>query len=119
MAQLCSTFCYICPDARGKSYRKSTLRECNVESRTSQYADIRLRGLDIFRLLWLESHLLKDASTSAEAWIMANINATGFFMVNYDEENWSKLAEQLRKDHQVIHLNQSRISPKNSNIRII
>ena len=32
---------------------------------------------------------------------MANINATGFFMVNYDEENWKKLAVQLRKDYQV------------------
>jgi len=32
---------------------------------------------------------------------MANINATGFFLVNYDEENWYKLAMQLEEDHQV------------------
>lgn len=32
---------------------------------------------------------------------MANINATGFFMVNYDEENWKKLTAQLREDYQV------------------
>ncbi|RMX39901.1 hypothetical protein pdam_00022441, partial [Pocillopora damicornis] len=40
-------------------------------------------------------------TVSISGWIMANINATGFFMVNYDEENWKKLAVQLRKDHQV------------------
>ena len=38
---------------------------------------------------------------SADSWIMANVNATGFFMVNYDQENWRKLAAQLRIDHQV------------------
>ncbi|KAL9980013.1 hypothetical protein ACROYT_G008544, partial [Oculina patagonica] len=41
------------------------------------------------------------ADTSTNGWIIANINATGFFMVNYDEENWKKLTAQLRKDHQV------------------
>jgi len=34
---------------------------------------------------------------------MANVNATGFFMVNYDEENWKKLSAQLREDHQVTY----------------
>ena len=38
---------------------------------------------------------------SVDSWIMATVNATGFFMVNYDQENWKKLAAQLRKDHQV------------------
>jgi len=46
-----------------------------------------------------KSYPLKDAST--DGWIMANVNATGFFMVNYDEENWKKLSAQLREDHQV------------------
>lgn len=46
-----------------------------------------------------ESYPLTEASTNG--WIMANINATGFFIVSYDEENWKKLTEQLRKDHQV------------------
>ena len=49
--------------------------------------------------LSLESYPLKVASTNG--WIMANINATGFFMVNYDKENWKKLTAQLREDHQV------------------
>ena len=43
--------------------------------------------------------MLKGAS--ADSWIMANVNATGFFLVNYDEENWKKLGAQLREDHQV------------------
>ncbi|XP_068748162.1 leucyl-cystinyl aminopeptidase-like [Montipora capricornis] len=40
-------------------------------------------------------------AASTDPWVMANINATGFFTVNYDEENWKKLATQLRADHQV------------------
>ncbi|XP_068748883.1 glutamyl aminopeptidase-like [Montipora capricornis] len=40
-------------------------------------------------------------AVSTDPWVMANINATGFFTVNYDEENWKKLATQLRADHQV------------------
>jgi len=46
-----------------------------------------------------KSHPLKDSSTNG--WIMANINATGFFIVNYDEENWKKLTAQLREDYQI------------------
>ena len=38
---------------------------------------------------------------SVDSWIMANVNAKGFFMANYDQENWKKLAAQLRIDHQV------------------
>ena len=48
---------------------------------------------------WTEYHSLKDSSSNS--WIMANINATGFFLVNYDEENWYKLAMQLEEDHKV------------------
>lgn len=55
--------------------------------------------LQSFLNLSSESYPLKDASTNG--WIMANINATGFFMVNYDAENWRKLTAQLRKDHKV------------------
>ncbi|XP_068680760.1 endoplasmic reticulum aminopeptidase 2-like isoform X3 [Montipora foliosa] len=40
-------------------------------------------------------------AASTDPWVMANINATGFFTVNYDEENWKKLATQLRADHKV------------------
>ncbi|XP_038669994.1 aminopeptidase N-like [Scyliorhinus canicula] len=36
---------------------------------------------------------------SGEDWILANINVTGYFRVNYDERNWEKLVEQLLRNH--------------------
>uniref|UniRef100_A0A8C2B0K4 Aminopeptidase n=1 Tax=Cyprinus carpio TaxID=7962 RepID=A0A8C2B0K4_CYPCA len=37
-------------------------------------------------------------------WLLANVNCTGFFRVNYDEENWNKLRMQLERSHNVIPL---------------
>lgn len=38
------------------------------------------------------------------AWLLANINCTGYYRVNYDEENWNKLIDQLETNHDVIPL---------------
>lgn len=40
---------------------------------------------------------------SAE-WLVANINMTGFYRVNYDPENWERLLAKLSSKHQVQHL---------------
>nr|XP_046250906.1 aminopeptidase Ey-like [Scatophagus argus] len=37
-------------------------------------------------------------------WVLANINVTGYYRVNYDLENWERLFVQLNTDHQVIPL---------------
>ncbi len=34
-------------------------------------------------------------------WILANINVTGYYRVNYDLGNWERLLAQLNSDHQV------------------
>ena len=39
---------------------------------------------------------MKDAFLSKRGeWILANINATGYFRVNYNPENWKRLLDQL------------------------
>ncbi|XP_040894081.1 aminopeptidase N-like [Toxotes jaculatrix] len=35
-------------------------------------------------------------------WVLANINVTGYYRVNYDLGNWESLIAQLRSNHQVI-----------------
>jgi hypothetical protein len=36
--------------------------------------------------------------TSSNEWILLNINVTGYYLVNYDENNWKKLQNQLQTD---------------------
>uniref|UniRef100_A0A3P9Q7A9 Aminopeptidase n=1 Tax=Poecilia reticulata TaxID=8081 RepID=A0A3P9Q7A9_POERE len=38
------------------------------------------------------------------SWVLANINVTGYYRVNYDLGNWERLFSQLSTDHQVIPL---------------
>ncbi|XP_067276652.1 alanyl (membrane) aminopeptidase-like b [Pseudorasbora parva] len=39
-----------------------------------------------------------------QKWLLANINCTGFYRVNYDEGNWNELLLQLEDNYQVIPL---------------
>ncbi|XP_035275370.1 aminopeptidase Ey-like isoform X1 [Anguilla anguilla] len=58
----------------------------------------------------IESHLLTvDGPVSKPVyqceeneWIIANVNCTGYYRVNYDPENWEKLLQQLETDHRKI-----------------
>ncbi|CAG14623.1 unnamed protein product, partial [Tetraodon nigroviridis] len=34
-------------------------------------------------------------------WILANVNCTGYYRVNYDPENWKRLFTQLETDRNV------------------
>ncbi|KAJ8417589.1 hypothetical protein AAFF_G00224320 [Aldrovandia affinis] len=40
--------------------------------------------------------------TTENEWVLANINVTGYYRVNYDGANWERLVHQLSSDHQVI-----------------
>uniref|UniRef100_A0A672HE55 Aminopeptidase n=1 Tax=Salarias fasciatus TaxID=181472 RepID=A0A672HE55_SALFA len=51
------------------------------------------------KIFWL---LEKQDMRSGASWLLANINVTGFYRVNYDLGNWERLLAQLSTDHQVI-----------------
>ncbi|XP_063304987.1 aminopeptidase N-like [Pelobates fuscus] len=40
-----------------------------------------------------------DFKTSGNEWLLANINVTGYYRVNYDDGNWNKLIAQLGTNH--------------------
>lgn len=45
---------------------------------------------------------------SGEDWVLANINVSGYFRVNYDLDNWDRLLSLLNTDHQVSHMHLSK-----------
>ncbi|XP_040349594.1 aminopeptidase N [Herpailurus yagouaroundi] len=40
--------------------------------------------------------------TTANDWVLLNLNVTGYYLVNYDNENWKKIQTQLQTDLSVI-----------------
>lgn len=38
---------------------------------------------------------------SGTSWVLANLNVTGYYRVNYDLGNWERLLAQLDLDHEV------------------
>ncbi|NXR04536.1 AMPN Aminopeptidase, partial [Sagittarius serpentarius] len=39
---------------------------------------------------------------SSPSWLLLNLNVSGYFRVNYNQENWDQLLKQLSTSHQVI-----------------
>ncbi|XP_062868491.1 aminopeptidase N [Trichomycterus rosablanca] len=54
--------------------------------------------------LWLlqKSAMHKPMKVSTGEWVLANLNVSGYYRVNYDPENWNQLLNQLNSNHQVI-----------------
>ncbi|XP_032407399.1 aminopeptidase Ey-like [Xiphophorus hellerii] len=52
----------------------------------------------------LEKKDLNVDMRTGPSWVLANINVTGYYRVNYDLGNWERLFSQLNTDHQVIPL---------------
>ncbi|XP_041081686.1 aminopeptidase Ey-like [Polyodon spathula] len=53
---------------------------------------------------WLDKTTDTNANmkTVGVEWLLANINCTGYFRVNYDKENWNRLLHQMETNHIVI-----------------
>ncbi|XP_072790070.1 aminopeptidase N [Taeniopygia guttata] len=55
-------------------------------------------------IYWLTK--VTDTTTSFRAtspnWLLLNLNVTGYFRVNYNQENWDQLLKQLDANHMVI-----------------
>ena len=57
------------------------------------------------RLTWIEktTHAIVklDKELNNETFIIANLDMSGFYRVNYDDENWMMIAKQLMANHKV------------------
>uniref|UniRef100_A0A8C7JZK8 Aminopeptidase n=1 Tax=Oncorhynchus kisutch TaxID=8019 RepID=A0A8C7JZK8_ONCKI len=42
---------------------------------------------------------ISNASVSGSEWVLANLNVSGYYRVNYDMDNWERLLNQLTTDH--------------------
>uniref|UniRef100_A0A3Q3BS38 Alanyl aminopeptidase, membrane n=1 Tax=Kryptolebias marmoratus TaxID=37003 RepID=A0A3Q3BS38_KRYMA len=59
-----------------------------------------MKDADVHEHIWW----LKEKEGVGSSWVLANINVTGYYRVNYDLGNWERLFAQLSSDHQVIPL---------------
>lgn len=57
-------------------------------------------------MYWLTNAAATNLSFSTAGkpgqWLLLNLNVTGYFRVNYDQENWNRLMTQLENNHQNI-----------------
>ncbi|KAK4304350.1 hypothetical protein Pmani_023699 [Petrolisthes manimaculis] len=56
--------------------------------------------------LWMKSTDQATVSSlpTRDQWVVFNLQETGYYRVNYDENNWNLLVQQLNTDHRVIHV---------------
>ncbi|XP_075932322.1 aminopeptidase N-like [Anarhichas minor] len=63
-----------------------------------------MKSGEVKRDIWwlLEKEAVNLEMKRGGLWVLANINVTGYYRVNYDLGNWERLLAQLHSEHQVI-----------------
>uniref|UniRef100_A0A3P9D9G5 Aminopeptidase n=1 Tax=Maylandia zebra TaxID=106582 RepID=A0A3P9D9G5_9CICH len=61
-----------------------------------------IRGGTVQKDIWWLMEKEGKAGTHDGFWVLANINVTGYYRVNYDLGNWERLFTQLNTNHKVI-----------------
>uniref|UniRef100_A0A452QXF1 Aminopeptidase n=1 Tax=Ursus americanus TaxID=9643 RepID=A0A452QXF1_URSAM len=56
-------------------------------------------GAGLWSLSTVQNDLFK---TTNNEWLLLNLNVTGYYLVNYDEDNWRRIQTQLQTDLSVI-----------------
>ncbi|XP_030620520.1 aminopeptidase N-like [Chanos chanos] len=51
---------------------------------------------------WLLEETAQNDPMKTNDWVLANLNVSGYYRVNYDEGNWQRLLTQLSTDHTMI-----------------
>ncbi|XP_008309650.1 aminopeptidase N-like [Cynoglossus semilaevis] len=63
-----------------------------------------MKSGDVKSDIWwlLKKNVVNLEMRSGGLWVLANVNVTGYFRVNYDLGNWERLLSQLHSQHKVI-----------------
>ncbi|PFX20498.1 Endoplasmic reticulum aminopeptidase 1 [Stylophora pistillata] len=60
-------------------------------------------SLGAVKTVWMNNTSVTfQLSSSNSGWFKANVGQTGFYRVNYDDENWKRLSQQLLHNHTVL-----------------
>ncbi|XP_053283791.1 aminopeptidase Ey [Pleuronectes platessa] len=67
---------------------------------------VKMSSKSDFPLMWLDNKPVTkgDFITENGDWILANVNCTGYYRVNYNPENWDALSSQMEQDQSRIPL---------------
>uniref|UniRef100_A0A4W6ENH2 Aminopeptidase n=1 Tax=Lates calcarifer TaxID=8187 RepID=A0A4W6ENH2_LATCA len=82
----------------GEIYQKHFLFNDSSESRFVLWWYIPIRVMSNTMgpsLVWLETTDTDEFISKNGEWILANVNCTGYYRVNYNQENWDSLLTQL------------------------
>ncbi|KAF1387135.1 hypothetical protein PFLUV_G00102120 [Perca fluviatilis] len=63
-----------------------------------------MKSSEVQRDIWwlMEKEAVNLEMRRGGLWVLANVNITGYYRVNYDHGNWESLFAQLNSEHQVI-----------------
>ncbi|KAG7171432.1 Aminopeptidase N-like 3, partial [Homarus americanus] len=51
-----------------------------------------------------EEHKALTSLPASDQWVIFNLQETGYYRVNYDSNNWALITDQLKADHEAIHV---------------
>lgn len=51
-----------------------------------------------------EQELTISSLPAKDKWVIFNVQETGYYRVNYDAENWNLIIQQLKDNHESIHV---------------
>ncbi|XP_071520248.1 aminopeptidase N-like [Panulirus ornatus] len=58
-------------------------------------------------VVWMndsEAEITISSLPSKDQWVIFNLQETGFYRVNYDLDNWDLIVQQLKSNHEAIHV---------------
>ncbi|GFT55008.1 thyrotropin-releasing hormone-degrading ectoenzyme, partial [Nephila pilipes] len=53
-------------------------------------------------LVWIHDEEELELNVSTESWVKFNVNQTGFYLVNYQKEDWMRFTDLLLTQHEVL-----------------